>query len=426
LNELQTSIEHIIRNAMAHAIESKEERAQVHKDKTANINLQLTREGSEIHLIISDDGRGIDTDRIRTKAIALGFLSEDAQVSEQELVQYILKPGFSTADEVSKLSGRGIGMDIVNDTIRSIGGALTIRSKMGQGASFHLIFPYTMAINMALMVKAHDVTYAVPNNFVETVVRVPLDLIRQNLQAEKPVLMQSDKQYDLHQLSELLGHGSSEVLSTQGRWVHVILMDSRQERHAVIVDRLIGNKEVVVKPLGLHMSLIPWLSGSTVSSNGEVTLMLDLPALAEVGLAAEEHDVEDAVEEENKAPVIMVVDDSITFRKVATKLLTREGYDVVEARDGVEAVEKLADVRPDAFLLDVEMPRMDGFELARHIRHTDAISDCPIVMVTSRTGSKHKNYATEIGVNDYFGKPFNNKELVASINKLVEANHASA
>lgn len=172
--------------------------------------------------------------------------------------------------------------------------------------------------------------------------------------------------------------------------------------------------------------MIPWLSGSTVASNGDVTLMLDLPALAEVGLADEESYVEEVVEEEDKAPIIMVVDDSITFRKMATKLLTREGYDVVEARDGMEAVEKLGDVQPDAFLLDVEMPRMGGFELARHIRHTDGINECPIVMVTSRTGEKHKNYATEIGVNDYFGKPFNNKALVESINKLVEARHASA
>ncbi|PHS73147.1 MAG: hypothetical protein COB22_02465 [Cycloclasticus sp.] len=425
LNELQASIEHIIRNAMAHAVETPEERAKAKKDKTADINLHLSREGSEIHLIISDDGRGIDTERVRKKAISLGMLQESDQLSDEDLVQYILKPGFSTADEVSKLSGRGIGMDIVNDTIRDIGGALTITSTKGKGAAFHLIFPYTMAINMALMVKAGGVTYAVPNNYIENVVRVPIDLIRQNLEAEKPVLVQGNKQYELHELSRLLDPGQSTVMSSQQRWVYVVLMDLRQERHAVVVDQLIGNKEIVVKPLSLHMDLIPWLSGSAVSSTGDVTLILDLPALAEVGVAKEEHVVEEVVEED-LAPLVMVVDDSITFRKVATRLLLREGYRVVDARDGVEAVEKLSNVTPDAFLLDVEMPRMDGFDLARHIRHTDGIDNCPIVMVTSRTGEKHQNHAKEIGVDDYFGKPFNNKALIESINSLLEVRHAGA
>jgi chemosensory pili system protein ChpA (sensor histidine kinase/response regulator) len=426
LNELQASIEHIIRNAMTHAIEEPEERAFSKKDKKADIKLHLSRQGSEIHLTISDDGRGIDTTRIRQKAISLGLINDGDQLSEDELMQYILKPGFSTVDEVSKLAGRGIGMDIVNDTIRDIGGTLKISSRVGKGASFHLIFPYTMAINMALMVEAGGATYAVPNNFIENIVRVPTSLVRENLQSDSPVLIQSDKQYVLHELSQLLGHGQSAVSSTEDRWVHVILIDSRQQRHAIVIDHLIGNKEVVVKPLGLHMGLIPWLSGSTISSTGDVTLMLDMPALVEMDVIFQQGNYVEKVAVEEQAPTIMVVDDSITFRKVATKLLLREGYQVVEARDGVEAVEKLVDTQPDAFLLDVEMPRMDGFDLANHIRNTEGISERPIVMVTSRTGDKHKNHAKEIGVNDYFGKPFNNKELVESINNLVEASHANA
>ena len=426
LNELQAPIEHIIRNAMTHAIESPEERALTGKDKEAEINLHLSREGSEIHLIIADDGRGIDTKRIREKAISLGLMADSELLSDNELVQFILKPGFSTVDEVSKLAGRGIGMDIVNDTIRSVGGALNISSTKGEGASFHLIFPYTMAINMALMVEAGGETYAIPNNYIESVVRIPVSLVRENLQTENRVLLHDGKPYFLYELSKLLAQGESVALSSEQRWVHVVLMSLRQQKHAVVIDHLVGNKEVVVKPLGMHMSLIPWLSGSTISSTGEVILMLDLPALVEEGEISQEYDLLEPVVEEKRQPVIMVVDDSITFRKVATKLMLREGYQVVEARDGVDAIEKLKAVQPDIFLLDVEMPRMDGFELAGHIRRAEGMSDSPIVMVTSRTGDKHKNHAKEIGVNDYFGKPFNKEELVKSINSLVEASRASA
>ena len=429
LNELQAPIEHIIRNAMAHGIDSVEARIEKEKSEEACISLNLSREGSDIHLVISDDGSGIDVSKIREKALKLSYIQESDVLSEQDLISFILKPGFSTLDEVSSLAGRGVGMDIVNETIRSIGGALTINSEKGKGSSFHLVFPYTMAINMALMVKSNDVQYGIPNNFIQSVARIPTELLQHALTQEQPVLEYLGENYQLHDLSQLLGYGEGQVLSSQARFVPVLLMGSRQEKHAVIVDQLMGNKEVMVKPLGLHLDMISWLSGSTVSGEGDIVLMLDLPVLASVGRPQLQpaDDEPTAVEAEvRRAPLVMVVDDSITFRKVAAKLLTRQGYEVVDARDGVEAVEKLTNIRPDLFLLDVEMPRMDGFELARHIRHTDEMSDCPIVMVTSRTGEKHKNHAKDIGVNDYFGKPFDNKLLVASIKGLLESRHANA
>lgn len=424
LTELQASIEHIIRNALAHAIEEPEKRQLVKKDQTGLININLTREGSDIHLKISDDGRGLDTQKIKEKGIKLGLIDANKHYSDHDLMQLILQPGFSTQDEVSKLAGRGIGMDIVNDAVRSIGGVLTLHSETGKGASFHLVFPYTMAINMALMVQASGVTYAVPNNFVETIVRVPIDTLREALLSDEPHLMSAGERYHMHNLSELLGEGTGEIMTTESRWGHVLLVNSRQERYAIVIDQLLGNKEVVVKPLNLHMALIPWLSGSTISSQGDVILLLDLPTLVEVGKPNEQRAIDDKASIKDTAPRIMVVDDSITFRKVATKLLQRSGYTVIEARDGLEAVEKLDEVAPDGFLLDVEMPRMDGFELARHIRRTTGIKDRPIVMVTSRTGEKHKNHAQEIGVNDYFGKPFDSAALIASINGLMGAAHA--
>ena len=427
LNELQAPIEHIIRNAMAHGIDSIEARIAKGASEEACIALNLSREGSDIHLVISDDGSGIDVSKIKEKALKLGHIKESDVLSDQDLIRFILKPGFSTLDEVSSLAGRGVGMDIVNETVRSIGGALTINSEKGKGSSFHLVFPYTMAINMALMVKSNDVQYGIPNNFIQSVARIPTELLQHALTQEQPVLEYLGVDYQLHDLSQLLGYGEGQVLSSQARFVPVLLMGSRQEKHAVIVDQLMGNKEVMVKPLGLHLDMISWLSGSTVSGEGDIVLMLDLPVLASIGRPQHADAEPMAVKSELRtAPLVMVVDDSITFRKVAAKLLAKQGYEVVDARDGVEAVEKLTDISPDLFLLDVEMPRMDGFELARHIRHTDEMSDCPIVMVTSRTGEKHKNHAKDIGVNDYFGKPFDNKLLVASIKGLLEGRHANA
>ena len=426
LNELQTPIEHIIRNAMAHGVEPADVRKANNKLREASITLNLSREGSEIHLTISDDGPGIDVSKIKEKALRLGHIKEHEALPEQDLFQFILKPGFSTLDEASKIAGRGIGMDIVNDTVRRIGGALTISSVKGKGSSFHLIFPYTMAINMALMVKTHGVQYGIPNNFIQSVISVPRAALIEDLKSSQPVLMHLDKQYQLHDLSQLLGHGSGAFQSTASKSVHVLLMGSREEKHAVVIDQLVGNKEVVVKPLGLHLDMISWLSGATVSDEGDIVMMLDLPALASLGEPTQEVSKPvDAADDKPTAPLVMVVDDSITFRKVATRLLKRQGYDVVDARDGLDAVEKLTNITPDLFLLDVEMPRMDGFELARHIRHTEGINDCPIVMVTSRTGIKHQNYAKEIGINEYFGKPFDNKVLVESIKDLLEASYAN-
>ena len=425
LNQLQTPIEHVIRNAMAHGVEPAEVRAANGKAKEASIALNLTREGSEIHLIISDDGSGIDLTKVKEKALKLGYLNEGDNLTDQEVMRLILKPGFSTLGEASTLAGRGIGMDIVNDTVRSIGGELIIDSEEGKGASFHLVFPYTMAINMALMVKASEVQYGIPNNFIQSVARIPTELLRRGLTEKQPTLEHLGKDYQLHDLSQLLGYGEGQVLSSDARFMHVLLMGSRQERYAVVVDQLVGNKEVMVKPLGLHLDMISWLSGSTVSDEGDIVLMLDLPALASIGKPQDMDEKLTTVASEIAAPLIMVVDDSITFRKVATKLLTKQGYEVVDARDGIDAVEKLTGIQPDLFLLDVEMPRMDGFELARHIRHTNGISDCPIVMVTSRTGEKHKNHAKDIGVSDYFGKPFDSRLLVASIKGLLESQYAS-
>ena len=426
LNELQTPIEHIIRNAMAHGVEPADVRKASNKLPEASITLNLSREGSEIHLTISDDGPGIDVLKVKEKALKLGHIKEHETMSEQDLFQFILKPGFSTLDEASTIAGRGIGMDIVNDTVRSIGGALTINSVKGEGSSFHLIFPYTMAINMALMVKTHGVQYGIPNNFIQSVISVPRETVIERFNDNQPELTHLGKKYQLHDLSQLLGQGSGAFRSSVSRTVHMLLMGSREEKHAVVIDQLVGNKEVVVKPLGLHLDMISWLSGATVSDEGDIVMMLDLPVLASLGAPAQDVNKPVDVEEDKPtAPLVMVVDDSITFRKVATRLLKRQGYDVVDARDGLDAVEKLTNMTPDLFLLDVEMPRMDGFELARHIRHTEGINNCPIVMVTSRTGIKHQNYAKEIGANGYFGKPFDNKVLVGSIKNLLEASYAN-
>ncbi|ORU90008.1 MAG: hypothetical protein A6F71_03330 [Cycloclasticus sp. symbiont of Poecilosclerida sp. M] len=425
---LQTSIEHMLRNSLAHGIETTEKRVEHSKDKTAKITIHLTREGSEIHLSISDDGHGVDLGKVKKKANTLGWMDKDRSYSDEELLQFILRPGFTTATDVSKLSGRGIGMDVVSEDVHSIGGVLSIANDPGKGVSFHLVFPYTMAINLALMVKAKQELYAIPNNFIANIIRVEKTVVMDVMKQKIPILRYEGKGYPISDLASLIGHEKGDYLESSSKLFNVILVESRQQRYAILVDQIIGNKEVVVKPLGVHMSMIPWLSGSTVTNDGDIVMILDLPALALLG-APNATVIKEQLQikkEEIEKPIVMVVDDSITFRKVATRLLERQGYEVVAVHDGIEAIEKLGSVTPDLFLLDVEMPRMDGFELSRHIRSTEEIADKPIVMVTSRTGQKHRDYSKKLGVNEHFGKPFDKNELLRSINRLVEGQDAGS
>ena len=424
-------LEHMLRNAVDHGIETSEGRQSAGKDSTGHINLELTREGGEVVLTLSDDGKGIDTEAVRNKAVERGLITADAQLSEQEIQQFIFHAGFSTAAAVTQISGRGVGMDVVASEIKQMGGSVTIDSHKGKGTRFIIRLPFTLAMNRALMVKAGEDSYAIPLNQIEGIVRISPFELQHYFQEDEPVYTYVGQDYELQYLGNFVHGTRAPNLEHQSTPMPVLLIRSTEHTVAIVVDDLVGSREVVVKSVGPQLASVAGISGATILGDGSVVIILDIHSLiraAHVQIPTlpqaedEAPEVPEAIEEESSkrdTPIVMVTDDSVTVRKVTTRLLERNGYEVVTAKDGIDAIAKLEDFRPDVMLLDIEMPRMDGFEVATHVRHDSRLKDVPIIMITSRTGEKHRDRAFDIGVNCYMGKPFQENELLSTIRELL-------
>ncbi|GAA4651989.1 Hpt domain-containing protein [Kistimonas scapharcae] len=422
MERMLAPLEHMLRNAVDHGIESADERTRKGKPATGQISLVFGREGGDIVLSLRDDGKGLNPDAIREKALARGLLASGADVSDADVTRLILEPGFSTAEKVTQISGRGVGLDVVNSELKQLGGRLDIHSDQDAGTTFEVRLPFTLSVNRALMVNQGEEVYAVPLNTIEGIVRVSPE----DLQAgyDSGLFEYAGSSYRLHYLGEMFGKGQPS-LSQMTQDVPVLLVHSGDTSVALQIDGLSASREIVVKSLGPQFAKLPGISGATILGDGRVVIILDVVALALRTLARTVTDESKAAEpvavldsHEEKA-LIMVVDDSVTVRKVTTRLLGRHGYDTLVARDGVEAMALLQDQRPDLILLDIEMPRMDGFEVATAVRNDPALSGIPIIMITSRTGTKHRQRAMEIGVNDYMGKPFQEGPLLEAIEGLV-------
>jgi chemosensory pili system protein ChpA (sensor histidine kinase/response regulator) len=410
-------LEHMLRNAVDHGIERPNERREAGKPETGTVRIAFHREGPEIVLQVADDGRGINHDAIRERAVERGLIAEDAQVSDSEVMQFVLQTGFSTADKVTQISGRGVGMDVVNSEVKQLGGSLLINSIPGRGSIFTIRLPYTLAINQALLVRAGEDTFCIPLGTIEGVVRVDATFLAECYKSPETGYKYAGNLYQLHHLGTLLKRGSMDLEAAQGR-IPVLLVRIGEKRLALQVEALIGNREIVIKPLGAQLSSVHGVSGATILGDGRVILILDMAA---VGRMAVRPQAPAAVAGSSvkERLLVMVVDDSITVRKVTTRLLERYGFEVVTAKDGVDAMSLLQERIPDVMLLDIEMPRMDGFELARHVRSDDRLRHIPITMITSRTGDKHRERAMQIGVNHYLGKPFQEHELLRTIHRLI-------
>ena len=420
LNGILSSIEHILRNSIGHGIETPEIREESDKSKTGKIQILVEREGSEISITIKDDGAGIDTNRIKQKAVENGLIGENQKISQEQALHLIFKSGLSTADQVTKVAGRGVGMDVVDKDVRHLGGSVEIKSKKGKGASFILRLPYTLAVSQVLLVKAGQETYALTLSGIEGVVQLSASELRDIYARQEPSYIYAAQDYKLHNLASLLQGGES-CFDNNLISYPVILVHIGDQRLALQVDLSLGNKEIVVKPLASHLINAQGVSGATVLGDGKVTLIIDIPWIVRLTQAQTGNNLSIAnLHQSNKKDesTIMVVDDSITIRKVTTRFLERNNFKVVTAKDGIDALQKLQTIIPRVILLDIEMPRMDGYELAIQIRKDERLSEVPIVMITSRTGSKHRNRALEIGVNGYLGKPYNESELLSRINEL--------
>jgi chemosensory pili system protein ChpA (sensor histidine kinase/response regulator) len=419
IDRIIAPIEHMLRNAVSHGIEKPEHRLAIGKPACGTIKVSLAREGQEVLVRLADDGSGIDIAAIRAKALERGLMTAESPLSDNEILHFILETGLSTAKEVTQISGRGVGMDVVNREVKQLGGALHIDSKMGMGTVFTIRLPLTLAINQALLVQAGSEIFCIPLSNIEGVLRIDRDELEGIYHDPDPVYEYAGMQYRLQHLGTLLGAGSPSI-SPAPRRSPVLLVRAGEHRVALHVEGLLGNREIVVKPMGAQISAVPGVTGATILGDGRVVLILDIAALLRTASPVQAWADETFSKKNHSGLTVMVVDDSITVRKVTARLLERNSMNVISAKDGVDALAKVQECIPDVVLLDIEMPRMDGFELAMHIRNDARLRNIPIIMITSRTGDKHRQRAMEIGVNRYIGKPYQETDLLATIHGLLE------
>ena len=420
LDRIIAPLEHLLRNAVAHGIELPAARKAQGKSEAGKIVIDVDREGADVVIDVKDDGAGIDVNKIREKAIKQGFMTADAELSDHDALQFILQSGFSTADEVTQVAGRGVGMDVVDSEIKQLGGVLEIGTKRGMGTEFHIRLPLTLAINQALLVSTTDDVFAIPLASIEGVVRITGLELQRFYDSENSHYEFNGIEYELKHLGGLLT-GNQGDYSKQLQLFPVLLVHVGDQHFALHVDDLLGRREIVVKPVGMQIGGVRGIAGATILADGRVVLILEMSALVVADSLFKEHvpvaeEAEPAVVDKT---TIMVVDDSITIRKVTERMLLRYGIEVILAKDGVDATNQLQEFMPDLMLLDIEMPRMDGFEVASFVRNDERLKNLPIIMITSRTGSKHKEKAMEIGVNQYLGKPFQEDDLVNNINEIL-------
>ncbi len=427
LDRMTGAFEHLLRNSVVHGIELPEARQQSGKPAEGQIEIRLAQELNDVSVVFTDDGAGLDLARLREKAEAQGLLPAGAQLSDDEAAQLVFEPGLTTAREVSELAGRGIGMDVVRSNVVALGGRIETATQRGQGSSFKLVMPLTTAVTQVVMLRAGTLTLGVPSNVVEVVRRMnTADL---NKAYASGALNVGGEDVPFFWMGALL-QSSPHSQEVHGRTHPVVIFRSAAQRVALHVDEVLGNQEVVVKNLGTQLSRLPGLAGMSVLASGAVALIYNPVALATVyggqvpswvasqqrsGAMAASPDAAVTEMEVNAVPLVLVVDDSITVRRVTQRLLQREGYRVALAADGLQALEKLQMERPTVVLSDIEMPRMDGFDLVRNIRSDVRLSDLPVIMITSRIAEKHREHARELGVDHYLGKPYSEDELLALV-----------
>lgn len=413
LERIAAPMEHLLRNALAHGIELPHERAASSKAEAGKITLTVRQEGNEISIEIADDGAGIDTGKIRGRAITLGLLGANDDPGHEALLSLIYHPGFSTAAEVTEVSGRGIGMDVVRSEIDAVGGLIDMDTRPGSGTTFRIYLPLTVAVTQAVLVRAGESVLAIPSAAVDQVLRMKPEELHSARGTGK--IEHRNAPYPLYELSALL---DIPVVDAEG-YCSVLLLHSGQQRIALYVEALLNNQEIVVKQVNAQLSRAPGVTGATVLADGRVALIINPVQLSR------RMDANARIAVAPKKPataakrIAMVIDDSMTVRKITSRLLEREHYRVATAKDGLDALEQMQNLRPDILLVDIEMPRMDGFELVRHVRADSQLSATPIIMISSRTADKHREHARSLGVNAFLGKPYQDQELLEQMKLLL-------
>jgi chemotaxis protein histidine kinase CheA/ActR/RegA family two-component response regulator len=447
--EIAGPLLHIMRNAVNHALETPDARIQKGKPPAGQIKLSAGYEGNQVVITVRDDGTGIDPEHVRNSAIAGGFIRPDQQLSEADIIELIFRPGFSTAEVLSEESGRGVGLDVVRDSVARLRGTLVVDSMPGQGTAFTMKFPTSLAIQSAMMVRVSGQQFAIPTVMVESIGR--LDNFKRSMLAGQPAVLVHNDLYPLRMLAEYL----SLPASTLDEKAQLLLVNTGGHRVALVVDEIKGKSDIVMKNLGPHLRNVYGIAGGTVLGNGRVVLILELSdllaarskAMANViGATATPMRREFGMAPSSQTPVrqsidlsssrssaggmgsktipdrgkhILVVDDSPSVRRVVSNMLKQNGWEVQMARDGVEALEMISYETPAAVLLDIEMPRMDGYELIATVRAQEQYRTLPLVVLTSRAAAKHQQRAMQLGASAYVIKPYQDEELIGTLNSLV-------
>jgi chemosensory pili system protein ChpA (sensor histidine kinase/response regulator) len=424
LERMIPPLEHMLRNAVVHGIETQERRAALGKPDVGRISISLERDGAEVAIVVADDGAGISVKLIREKAVALGLTDPQAKLTDEESLQLILEPGFSTAGHVTQAAGRGVGMDVVATEVKKLGGGLFIDTNPGKGSRFTIRLPFTLAISQALIVRVAEEAYALPLATVEGVVRLPRNIVARHLGKDALPFEYGGQKYRFQHLGAFVGLGTARLPEADVS-ISVVLVRAGEHSTALVTDELVGSREIVVKSLGPQISGIRGIAGATILGDGRIVIILDMGSLVRSEWRARPTETV-VLDHRDRRTFALVVDDSITVRRVTQRLLERNGMRVLTAKDGVDAVSLLQENLPDIILLDIEMPRMDGYEVAAHVRNDQRLKHIPIVMITSRVSEKHRARAIELGVDDYLGKPYQESQLLDAIEPLVNRRSALA
>ncbi|MBF1258536.1 MAG: response regulator, partial [Lautropia mirabilis] len=414
LDRMAGPIEHILRNSVAHGIEERAKRAASGKPDIGELTIEVSQDGNEVIMRFLDDGQGLDYPRIEARARERGLIAPDHQPSERELAQMIFAPGFSTAKQVTALAGRGVGMDVVRAEVAGLGGRIDVDSTTGKGSCFTVHLPVSLAVTQVVLLEIEGGKFAVQSALVEQIVQMKPEALTEAYQAQRlEVAGERVPFYFLGSLLEIPG-----VKPVAQRVAPVVVLRAGATRIALHVDTVVPNQEVVIKHIGPQLARLAGVAGATVLGNGDIVLILNPVQLAMARMAGQLGKGKAATfsaSELQTAATVMVVDDSVTVRKVTQRLLMREGYNVVLAKDGVDALRQMQEVIPDVMLVDIEMPRMDGFDLTKNVREHADFANVPIIMITSRTADKHRNHALSLGVDVFLGKPFSEDDLLRHV-----------
>jgi chemosensory pili system protein ChpA (sensor histidine kinase/response regulator) len=423
LERMLPPFEHLLRNAVVHGIEKPEARHAAGKSDTGQIRLQLRREGAEVIVDVRDDGAGMNVERIRSKALSLGLIAEGQALSDEEAMQLILEPGFSTAENLTQAAGRGVGMDVVANEVKKLGGSLLMETTAGKGSRFMIRLPLSLSVGHAVILRVGDEQYALPMPTIEGVVRIPREELQQHLLQPEPSYLYGGYKYRLQHLANFVGLEAGP-LPEEEPTLPVVLVRAGELSTGVVAEEMLGTREIVVKPVGPQIAGIRGVSGATILGDGRIVVILDMGQLVRAGWRGRKEGSA-AREALDRRIVALVVDDSITVRRVTQRLLERNGMRVLTARDGQDALAVMEENIPDVVLLDIEMPRMDGYQVAEQMRSDPRLKHVPIIMITSRVGEKHRARAMEIGVDEYLGKPYQESQLLEAIVPLVDRTRAS-